>query len=245
MRIEVNGDRKLSDVLDVNCASYYPTDECFYEVTEEAKNPKTNITFSVISDNNTPIAKATAYLERGKADITIKGMNFPTSASIGEKRALFKAVCDTIFDETIMGCPILIIHAVDVQNLAKLKLTEQGDEQALAELVRLNNQGANDLLTVAEQLGFVGPILHGSPVLRLLNPNYYHLVATRCSNSNEKQRLKEMRKSHQRRVDGNINSINILLGYAQTVGRDDLAKSYELILENLNPHDNKTKQGTK
>ena len=244
MRIEVNGDRKLSDVLDVNCASYYPTDECFYEVTEEAKNPKTNITFSVISDNNMPIAEATAYLESGKADITIKGMNFPTSATIVEKRDLFKAVCDTIFDETIMGCPILIIHAVDVQNLAKQKLTEQGDEQALAEL-GLNNQGANDLLTVAEQLGFVGPILHGSPVLRLLNPNYYYLATTRCSNFNEKQRLEKMRVSHQECVARNIQSINALHRYAQTVGRDDLAESYELILENLDPHDNETKQGTK
>ena len=244
MRIEVNGDRKLSGVLDVNCASYYPTDECFYEMTKEAKEPKTNITFSVISDNNMPIAEATAYLESGKADITIKGMGFPTSASIDEKRALFKAVCDTIFDETIMGCPILIIHAVDVKNLAKQKLTEQGDEQALAKL-GLNNQGANDLLTVAEQLGFVGPILHGSPVLRLLNPNYYYLATTRCSDFNEKQRLEEMRKHHQKCVDGNIKSINILHEYAQTVGRDDLAKSYELISENLNPHDNETKQGTK
>ena len=245
MRIEVNGDRKLSGVLNVHCASYYPTDECFYEVTEEAKEPKTNITISVISDNNMPIAEATAYLESGKADITIKGMGFPTSASIDEKRALFKAVCDTIFDETIMGCPILIIHAVDVQNLAKLKLTEQGDEQALAKLVRLNNQGANDLLTVAEQLGFVGPILHGSPVLRLLNPNYYYLATTRCSNFNEKQRLEKMRVSHQECVARNIQSINALHRYAQTVGRDDLAESYELILENLDPHDNETKQGTK
>ena len=191
-----------------------------------------------------PIAEATAYLESGKADITIKGMNFPTSATIVEKRDLFKAVCDTIFDETIMGCPILIIHAVDVQNLAKQKLTEQGDEQALAEL-GLNNQGANDLLTVAEQLGFVGPILHGSPVLRLLNPNYYYLATTRCSNFNEKQRLEKMRVSHQECVARNIQSINALHRYAQTVGRDDLAESYELILENLDPHDNETKQGTK
>lgn len=244
MRIEVNGDRKLSGVLNVHCASYYPTDECFYEVTEEAKEPKTNITISVISDNNMPIAEATAYLESGKADITIKGMNFPTSATIVEKRDLFKAVCDTIFDEGIMGCPILIIHAVDVQNLAKQKLTEQGDEQALAEL-GLNNQGANDLLTVAEQLGFVGPILHGSPVLRLLNPNYYYLATTRCSNFNEKQRLEKMRVSHQECVARNIQSINALHRYAQTVGRDDLAESYELILENLDPHDNETKQGTK
>ena len=234
MRIEVNGDRKLSGVLNVHCASYYPTDECFYEVTEEAKEPKTNITISVISDNNMPIAEATAYLESGKADITIKGMNFPTSATIVEKRDLFKAVCDTIFDETIMG----------FQNLAKQKLTEQGDEQALAEL-GLNNQGANDLLTVAEQLGFVGPILHGSPVLRLLNPNYYYLATTRCSNFNEKQRLEKMRVSHQECVARNIQSINALHRYAQTVGRDDLAESYELILENLDPHDNETKQGTK
>ena len=244
MRIEVNGDRKLSGVLNVHCASYYPTDECFYEVTKEAKNPKTNITFSVISDNNTPIAKATAYLGHRKADITIKGMDFPAEASIDEKRGLFKAVCDTIFDENIMGCPILIIHAVDVQNLAKQILTGQGDEQALAEL-GLNSQGANDLLTVAEQLGFVGPILHGSPVLRLLNPYYYYLATTRCSNFNEKQRLEKMRVSHQECVARNIQSINALHRYAQTVGRDDLAESYELILENLDPHDNETKQGTK
>ena len=244
MRIEINGDREPVDVLDVNCASYYPTDECFYEVTEEAKEPKTNITISVISDNNMPIAEATAYLESGKADITIKGMNFPTSATIVEKRDLFKAVCDTIFDETIMGCPILIIHAVDVQNWAKQKLTRQGDEQALAEL-GLDSQGANDLLTVAEQLGFVGPILHGSPVLRLLNPYYYYLATTRCSNFEETQRLEGMRRSHQECVARNIQSINALHRYAQTVGRDDLAESYELILENLDPHDNETKQGTK